>query len=297
MAQSVSSYLFYYGLKAGFPYDLLRELSGAWDAARHLPDYVRRKLAARQGAHPAPLVVPPEEGFATFRPGQFRALDQLVPIARAIYERNQEVNETARADIGKSPITHLFNEASQAEVRRIVELATDPEIAAVMYRYFGSVPRFDNADIWVSRPNAKAVGSQLFHLDKPDRRYTSIFLNILDVGPKSGPLTLLGASDSRRVRAATAYDSLYYHSDGRLPDSRITPLVAPERFVQLTGPAGAGGIVDTSECLHCGSRVDEGVRVVMILSYMHAHKPGNRRFAAYANEIGAEDELRRLLLG
>jgi hypothetical protein len=43
-------------------------------------------------------------------------------------------------------------------------------------------------------------------------------------------------------------------------------------MVSFTGPAGAGGICDTSTCLHRGSRCYEGERVTLVFRYALAHK-------------------------
>lgn len=297
MSTQLSAYIYHYGLKAGLPFPMLRGTAGLIDAAPRLPDYLRRKKVAQAVVAEADRsgFIPQDLACATFDSGDIPSLERLTEIGRAVYQRNKDYRETEREEMGKSPISHLIGEATREELSEIARQATNPDIAAIMCDYFGSVPRFDNADIWISRPNKGAVGSQLFHLDKPDRRYTSIFLNLMPVAEENGPFVMLNKRDSAVVRENTAYEKIYYHRDGRLQDTEIDRLNKRDRLMALTGPAGAGGIVDTSECLHCGSRVEKGERVIMILSFMHAHKPGLARFDEFARDYPA-DELRRLML-
>ena len=297
MSTQLSGYIYHYGLKAGLPFPVLRGTVDLIDAAPRLPNYLHRKRVAQDaiaGSEWASFL-PQDVAYRAFDAGQVPSLVEMTKLGGAIYERNRDVNETEREIMGKSPITHLIDKATNDELSTIARLATNPDIAAIVCGYFGSVPRFDNADIWISRPNKETVGSQLFHLDKPDRRYTSIFLNLRPVSEANGPFQMLNKRDSDVVRARTAYEKNYYHRDGRLKDEEIDRAGMRDRLITVTGSQGSGAIVDTSECLHSGSRVDSGERVVMILSFMHAHKPGIARFDAFADDYPT-DELRQLML-
>lgn len=297
MSTQLSAYIYHYGLKAGLPFPMLRGTADLIDATPRLPDYLRRKRVAQDAVAGSEWAdfLPQDLAYRPFDTGQVPSLVEMTELGGAIYDRNCDVNEIERATMGKSPISHLIGKATRDELSMIARLATNPDIAAIMCGYFGSVPRFDNADIWISRTNKEAVGSQLFHLDKPDRRYTSIFLNLRPVSETNGPFMMFNKRDSDVLRTRTAYEKNYYHRDGRLKDEEIDRAGVRDRLIALTGPEGAGGIVDTSECLHSGSRVNSGVRVVMILSFMHAHKPGIARFDEFADDYPADD-LRQLLL-
>lgn len=298
MTAKLGNRIYHYGLKAGLPYEALRRTVNAIDAVPNLSDFARRKRLAEGLADQSKWqgFVNRDAAFRTFSPGELPQSDRLVEIGRAVYERNADRHELEREKSGKSPITHLWENVTEEEKAEIVDVATSPDVAQIMCGYFGSIPRFDNADIWISRPNAGNVGSQLFHLDKPDRRYTSIFLNILPVDDSNGPFSMLPKPESDTVRQATEYERIYYHEDGRLPDTKLSELGMADSLVKLTGDSGAGGIVDTSECLHAGSRCESGIRVVMILSYMHAHKPGLCKFTDFAEKY-PNDPVRRALLG
>ena len=120
-----------------------------------------------------------------------------------------------------------------------------------MSDYFGAVPRLDYIDLWITQPNLESnqgFSSQLYHLDKPEQTYVTVFLNVFEVWPENGPLTYLPGEITAGVRRATGYERLYYVGNGRLSDDVLHTLVDESELICLTGPAGAGGIVDTSAC-------------------------------------------------
>ena len=57
---------------------------------------------------------------------------------------------------------------------------------------------------------------------------------------------------------------------GRLTDEEVLGNTAPEKVVRLTSSAGDGAFVDTSRCLHYGSRTKKGRRAVLMIKYVSA---------------------------
>jgi hypothetical protein len=91
-----------------------------------------------------------------------------------------------------------------------------------------------------------------------------VFVYCSDVDPGSGPLTLLPADDSLRVRRSVGYQ---YRQ--RLTDEQVAGVVGTGREVPILGPAGTAVFVDTSRCFHYGSRVaaDAPPRLVTMIQY------------------------------
>jgi hypothetical protein len=299
-----TSYVYHYGLHVGLPYGMLKGIANFCDASQMPLEYFERQRLARDMQHQSEWrgSLPQETGFLAFSPGDIPGLDTMAEIGKNIYDARADAAEDKeeqqlRRVQGKSPITHMLREDDFVERRELLDVATNRPISEIMTDYFGTVPRLDNIDLWASRPNQNSIGSQLLHLDKPDRRYVSIFLNVMDVTEENGPLTFLAAEESSRVRRETQYEKLYFHGNGRLEDADLRHVSGEDKLIKVIGPAGAGGIVDTSECLHFGSRSKSGVRVVMIVTYMLAHKPGQKRFRNIASQIATGDRLKSLLLG
>ena len=296
-----SSYLYHYGLHAGIPYGILKEVANLCDASHKPLEYLERKRVAREILDGSDWkgMLPRETGYRSFSAGEIPRIDEVIEIAQFIHGERIDAEDVkaeqhARTLQGKSPIIHLLRDEDFATYAGLLDVATSRPIAEIMADYFGTVPRLDNIDLWVSRPNQSMVGSQQLHLDKPDRHYVSIFVNVFDVTEKNGPLTFLPADHSTRVRQRTAYEKLYYHGDGRLDDTALLEVSGEENLVRVIGSTGAGAIMDTSECLHFGSRCEAGRRVMFIMTYMLAHKPGQMRFR---HLTAGADRLRSLLLG
>ena len=125
------------------------------------------------------------------------------------------------------------------------------------------------------------MGSQLFHLDKPDRRYTSLFINLVPVDEECGPFTFFDKPISDGLRKSLRYEKRYYLGDGRLTDEEVFGQTSKGKLIRLTGPVGSGAIVDTSECIHFGSRSIKAERALMRITYMSPNKPGSYRFSEF----------------
>jgi hypothetical protein len=124
------------------------------------------------------------------------------------------------------------------------------------------------------------ISSQLYHCDADDRRQVKIFVMCTDVRSENGPLTVLDATRSRRVRRATRY---HYHS--RLTDQQVEAIVGTAPPTEMVGPPGTMCLIDTSRCFHFGSRVTPGAapRLVAMVQFLHPTAfvlPGDYRSGA-----------------
>ncbi len=294
----LKSYLYHFGLKSGLPFAFLRRIADAYDASRGPRNYLtRRRIAADLLSRSEWRdFLPRGSGARRFGPNEIPGLARLVDIGREIYELRGG-DDIVRPD--GNPFATLLEKSDFAAHPEILEIALSRPIVEIMCGYFGTVPRLDCIDLWVTPPDdqgGEAFGSQLFHLDKPEQQYVSLFLNVFDVQTENGPFTYLPGDRTAAVRRATHYEKLYYLGNGRLPDEKLFKFVAPDDIVPLTGPTGAGGIVDTSACLHLGSRNRSRARVVFVMSFMPAHKGGTPGFRNFDIPRRKRDNLTELLL-
>jgi hypothetical protein len=59
-------------------------------------------------------------------------------------------------------------------------------------------------------------------------------------------------------------------------DHEIAEVDGLDKAVRVMGPTGSAGIVDTSQCLHCGSRVKPGTfRLCLYIQYCTSREHGN----------------------
>ena len=293
----LTSYLYHYGLHAGLPYGMLRWIGNLRDILKRPLDFIARQRHAKSLLRDSKWrgFLPRDKGCRSFGPGVIPELDRLVEIGQKLYTDRADEHDQLRETDGKSPITHLLRDEDLSAGSEIVDIAICRPLIEIVTDYFSSVPKLDNIDLWVSRPNESDVGSQLYHLDKPDRHFLRLFVHVSDVTPENGPLTYFPADESLKIRKATGYDKHYYHGSGRLSDEALFAIIPRSAAVELIGPRGTGGFVDASECLHFGSRCKQGQRIVFVITYLPGHKIGTSQISSIANRRH-DSELNSLIL-
>ncbi|MFB6375597.1 MAG: hypothetical protein ABEN55_21325, partial [Bradymonadaceae bacterium] len=151
--------------------------------------------------------------------------------------------------------------------------------------------------------DSEPVKSELYHCDWADTSQVKIFVFCNDVERRDGPLTLLSAADSERIRRHIGYR--YGGARYRVPDERVFDVVDPDRERVMTGEEGTVCLADTSRCFHYGSRTEStaGLRVAIMYQYVTPTAflfppSGYQRSAEYRHLDAPElDRLERLVLG
>jgi hypothetical protein len=127
-----------------------------------------------------------------------------------------------------------------------------PRILAVIAHSLGLLPRLDYVTVTESSPmTGQPSHSQLWHRDHDDTRVIKVFVYLSDVSEeKDGPFTFLPASASDRVS---------FSWKSHRADEHLSPRVDLEHeVVRVMGPKFTCFMVETSRCLHMGSRVAPG---------------------------------------
>jgi hypothetical protein len=242
--------------------------------------------------------VDPDLGFARADPGSLPGSDAVIESALELIER---VGHDALREQVKKPMAKGFLPHSELDLdSAYMKLALSDEVVAIASEYLGVIPVLTYVDVWysphVDRPTWRS--SQLFHLDHADVTQLKVFLHCGDVSVASGPLTVLSASDSRRLAKSVNYRL----EQTRVTDEAVNAVVGTNRVV-LDGPRGAAQLVDTSCCFHFGSRVQAGAppRQLVVFQYLTPYAfefhSDHRREAPYRGlaERGTPDHVRFLL--
>lgn len=146
---------------------------------------------------------------------------------------------------------------SNPEVRGF---ALSDELISLVSHYFDEVPVISRIDLWWSPPNESMAESQLYHYDGEDKSQLKVILLVNDVDADTGPFTFVDAVGSAKVGATRR------HSE-RLDDEAVESIAGKSAVTSLMGPAGSVGIVDTSRCLHYGSRGNSKERLLMMIQF------------------------------
>jgi hypothetical protein len=240
-----------------------RYVSARREAATSPADEQRRELGRALGAR-ASLRIDTDLGFARADPGFLPGSDAVIESAVGLIER---VGDDALRERARKPMAKGFLPDSDLDLDSpYMRLALSDDVLAITSDYLGMIPILTYVDVWYSpHVDRPARSSQLFHLDHADVTQLKLFLHCGDVSAASGPLTVLPASDSRRLAKRVNYRL----EQTRVTDEAVNAVVGTDRVV-LDGPRGTAHFVDTSRCFHFGSRVQAGAppRQLVVFQYL-----------------------------
>lgn len=103
--------------------------------------------------------------------------------------------------------------------------------------------------------------AQLFHSDYEDNRSIKLFINLDEVREENGPFTFIDRKNTELVSEAYNYSKSY--KERRLEDSFIDAFVKKDDYKNNIGPKNFGLLVDSTACLHYGSRLISGERKLL----------------------------------
>ena len=143
-----------------------------------------------------------------------------------------------------------------------VSFALQPAVLGVLTEVYGELPLLDDVLLVLSRPTGKKLtSSQLWHHDYDDLRTVKLYIYLTDVvSVEDGPFTFLPVPASSRLGGSWR---------SRRSDEEIAARVPAEAIVRMTAPRLSVFMVETSRCLHMGSRVADGhERLMYMASYI-----------------------------
>lgn len=140
------------------------------------------------------------------------------------------------------------------------DFALSDELLSLSSHYFGEVPVLSRIDLWWSPPNESKAESQLYHYDGEDKSQLKVILNVNDVDAETGPFTFVDAPGSTKVAGTRRHSA-------RLDDDEVENIAGQDAVTSLIGPSGTVGAVDTSRCLHYGSRGNSKARLILMIQF------------------------------
>ena len=273
-----------------------RVFHAARRVGRFLRDGPRR--AALRSLGPARLHISAADGFLVVPPGSFDEVPALVADAHAALARFDAAAPSSESQ--KRFLVNVLDRRTLTADSAVVRFALRDDVLSAVSRYLGVVPCLGAISVFFSDTvEGTPKSSQLHHCDGDDVTQVKIFVYCSDVDAASGPLTVLGAEQSARVRRATRY-----HYRQRLTDEQVAAVLGPRQEHPILGASGTAAFVDTSRCFHFGSRVAPGAapRLVTMIQYQTpysfmppADKDGRGPFSHF--DSPALGPLQRLVLG
>ncbi|MEQ1954384.1 phytanoyl-CoA dioxygenase family protein [Mesorhizobium yinganensis] len=170
-------------------------------------------------------------------------------IERQLASIQEEVDKTIAGKDG-AKLAHWIGTSQAFTYEDLHKLASDPLIYSVAQRYLGVPPIFTTPVSVLSGPvrpkqQKEMFGTgQLYHYDMHRLKFVKMFIYLTDVGPGSGPHTLIPGTHIKRP------DSLL--EDRRYSEEEMIASGLKGNEISITGPAGTVFFVDTS-CYHKGA--------------------------------------------
>jgi hypothetical protein len=243
-----------------------------------------------------PLRIPDVDGFVTSDLNALGFDHSVVDSVQSLLkEKSARTSASGKSYLETFPLRRFTSESP------LIRFALNPAILAVVSDYLGMVPRLTGILLMSSPPLPGPVtGSQLFHCDYEAVRQVKVFVHCSDVGPDDGPLKAIPAKDSQEIKAAIGYK--YGGAGFRIADTTIDEVSPTTKARSFEGPEGSVTFIDTSSCLHYGSRMTEGrpARLVVQFQYLRpdafelAIAPKMRHRPI---EVAAQSALERAVLG
>jgi hypothetical protein len=243
------------------------------------------------------MALDPEKGYVLLSATALGNIDPVLGACRQLFERKKaEIDREMVGFDSRSPeqqqkflsrkqsfLRYLLDDDDLHRHPQLLDFALSDVMLGSATRYLGVVPHLTRLDLMYSLPRAADgnIESQLFHLDHEGVSQVKHFIHVFDVGDREGPFTFIPAdATSRIVRAIRTLRRQRQSGQDvelrRYSDEEIDAVGGTRDIVTVKGPTGAGVAVDTSRCLHLGSRVDPGsFRVCLYTQYCTTHEITN----------------------
>jgi hypothetical protein len=250
--------------------------------------WVRRKAGAAAESVRRPIEFPAAVGYVKIAPGQLPHTEEAIAACKTVYAETMaggfmEKNKELFSKPFLMPLTERCSDLLERDgIRRFV---LSPELISIACRYFGAMPILSEVQLLWTPANDTLLKSQKFHLDAEDYKQLKLFLHIEPVDESCGPFTLISAEVTRKVCAVTGYVG---GRRTRLEDEAIERIAGRE-IDSAMGPSGSGILVDTSRCLHYGSRGNRKERLVLFVQFISYFAPKLEPFDWKGSSVGSRE--------
>jgi len=230
-------------------------------------------------------------GYALLPPGALPDTSQVIDTCRQLFMQKRALVEAMTSSSPKSPrrplrkssfLRDLLNDSDIQANPQLVDFALSDQLFSIVTNYLGIIPILNRVDLVYSIPHQTSNGhisSQLFHQDPEGLTQAKVFLNVFDVDKANGPFMFIPADHSERIvkNIRQQREEAGLPDDSRYRDDEVSANGGQAALLQLTGPAGAAAITDTSRCLHAGSRIEPGhFRLLLFLQYCTSREKTQR---------------------
>jgi hypothetical protein len=228
-------------------------------------------LAGEIQSHRDPrMVVNDRLGYLDLVPGEIDGFEAMRASCLAILAERRAGLDARGSK--KAYLRPLLEANDFLEHPEIVEYCLDPKLLATAADYLGEPAVLRTVQLFLTPANETESGSQRWHYDHIPPRQLKLFVYLTPVAEDNGPFTFVPAEISEAFMASrgTTWDEANRKT---YTDEEVSTSCGTTAIRRLLGPAGAGGMVDTTRCLHYGGRARRGERTMMIIQYTRRGAP------------------------
>ena len=252
----------------------------------------RRSAAASYNRRHADGRLDRADGYAILAPGSIPNTDDIIALSVSLFEEKQRQLEAGATHNPKkwAFLRSILTNQDLARNPQLVDFALSDSLLSLVTNYLGTIPHLNRIDLLysVDHGGEEAISSQIYHLDPEGTRQAKLFMNLRDVGPAEGPFTFIPAAETSRIVNAIkkSRPADTEMAAARYLDGELAAVGGMDKAISVAGPKGSAGLVDTSRCLHFGSRVKPGTyRLCLYIQYCTSREHGNLFDASrYAND-------------
>lgn len=243
----------------------------------------RRNVAAAYNRAHASTRLDRRDGYAMLSPGSIANTDDIIALSLSLFDEKQRQMEAAAGSSQSKKwafLRSILTNQDLAKNPKLIDFALSDSLLSLVTNYLGTIPHLNRIDLLysVNHGGEEAISSQIYHLDPEGTRQAKLFMNLRDVGPEEGPFTFIPASETTRIVNAIKKRRLEdtQMAAGRYSDDELKAVGGLEKAISVDGPKGSAALVDTSRCLHFGSRVRPGTyRLCLYIQYCTSREHGN----------------------
>jgi hypothetical protein len=220
-------------------------------------------------------IIDKKTGFKIFKKNELLDTNTLVSFLKKWSEKKiksldkKEIVSLSKIGSVKPYYINLLEYQDLKSFNSLKSFLGSNEIINLLYEYYGFIPHLSHLALFFSNniiyPNKSQsiLGTQNAHFDNHDLKHVKLFLNISDVNLEDGPLHIFNktVSDSFRMSSGRILNKKPVRDDKELNQIKNSG-------VSFVGESGSLAIVDTSNCLHYGSRVNSGKgRLTLVIHF------------------------------
>jgi hypothetical protein len=239
------------------------------DPSRH----AKRFFYSKEFAHPT-LNISSDKGYLITSHEKIAGLtDTLQNLTQFAVLKQRSLINHKNDRFNKPFYLNILSRNDLSAMPELVSLVLSEGILNILAPYYGLIPNLSHIGLFSSSyQDAVAVGTQCAHWDNHDRRHVKMFCYLTDVTKDDGPLTFLPAEKSLWLRKKTGR---LLHTSPFRDDSEWRKYFTEKDLIHVTGPSGTVAFLDTTRCLHFGSRCNpNGHRLSLVVHWT--------RFAEYS---------------